>query len=183
MPLGVEPRNGEGVHLPHAELWRQALDFLERVDTLHRREHTARREQMPSQRDELGDLGKRAGNDAIEFFIGVPCLEPLAYHSRVPQLKVRHRLPEKGRFFVIAVEQRDLNIGPRHRNGNPGKSRATAGIQHPSSSQVWDYGQAVEQVAADHLLPVSYGGQVIYLVPFFKQREVLKELLGAVATQ
>src|SRR6059036_2141805 len=138
MPLGVEPGNGQGVYLPQAEVRRQALDFLEGIDTLHRREHAARREQMSGQRDELGNFGKRAGNDVIEFLNGVPSLDPLAYHRGVLQLEVRYHLSEEGRFFVIAVEQCDLNVRPGHRNGNPRESRAGADVEHPSSSHVWD---------------------------------------------
>src|SRR5712691_6006814 len=183
MPLRLEPWNGEGVHLPQAEVGRQALDLLEGIDTLHCREHAARREQMPCQRDELGNFGKRAGNDAIEFLTGAPCLDPLAYHSRVPQLKVGYRLPEESRFLVIAVEQCDLDVRPRHCKGNPGKSRAAANIQHSGPTQVWGHGEAVKQVAADHFPSVSYGGEVIDLVPFLQEREILKKLAPVVATQ
>src|SRR5258706_14881920 len=183
MPLRPESGNGEGVHLLHSEGGRQTLDLLEGMDTLHRGEHAARCKQMPCQRDELGNFGERAGNDAIEFFTGEPSLDPLAYHGGVVQLKVRYRLPEEGRFFVIAVEQYDLNVGPGQRNGNPGKSRAAAGIQHPGSIHIWDHGEAVEQMTADHLLPVPYGGQVVYLVPLLQQREIFKELVPLAATQ
>jgi len=140
MTLRPEPGNGEGVHLPHAEAGGQALDLLEGIDALHGREHTVRREQMSCQRDEFGDFGQRAGNDAIEFFSGLPSLGPLAYHGGVLQLELRYRLPEEGRLFVIAVEQCDLNVRSRHRDGNPGKSCAAADVEHPSSSHVWNHG-------------------------------------------
>src|SRR2546430_2994968 len=32
MPLRLEPWNGEGVHLPHAEVGRQTPDLLERIE-------------------------------------------------------------------------------------------------------------------------------------------------------
>jgi len=54
---------------------------------------------MPSQRNELRNFGKRARNDEIEFFIGVPRFDPLAYHGCVPQLKIRYRLLEEGCFL------------------------------------------------------------------------------------
>src|SRR5258706_6617579 len=144
MPLRPESGNGESVPLPDAEIGRQALDLLVGMDTLHRREHAALSKPMPCERDEFGNFGERAGNDAIEFFSGLPGLDPLAYNGGVLQLKVRYRLREEGRFFVIAVEQCDLNAGPGHRYGNPWKSRSAAGVQHPSSSHVGDDGQAVE---------------------------------------
>src|SRR2546427_11288304 len=105
MPLSFEPWNGEGVHLPHAEVGRQTLDLLEGIDTLHRREHAARGEQMSRQRDELCNFGKRAGNDAIEFLTGVPSLGPLPYHSGVLQREVRSGLSQEGRVSVIAGKQ------------------------------------------------------------------------------
>src|SRR2546429_9197999 len=101
MPLRLEPGKGEGVHLPQAEVGRQTLDLLERIDTLHRREHAARREQMSCQRDELGNFGKRAGNDAIEFLTGVPNLDPLAYYGGVLQLEGRLPPTAARRLFVI----------------------------------------------------------------------------------
>jgi len=70
--------------------------------------------------NEFGNFGERAGNDAIEFFSGLPGLDPLAYNGGVLQLKVRYRLREEGRFFVIAVEQCDLNAGPATATGIPG---------------------------------------------------------------
>jgi len=38
-------------------------------------------------------------------------------------------------------------------------------------------------MTADHSPYVSYGGEVIYLVPFLQEREVLKELAPVAATQ
>jgi hypothetical protein len=58
----------------------------------------------------------------------MPGFDPLTYYGGVLQLKLRYRLSEEGRFFMIAVEQCDLNVGPGHRNGNPGKSRAAADV-------------------------------------------------------
>src|SRR2546429_3143726 len=170
VPVCLEPWNGEGVHLLHAEAGRQALDLLEGIATLHRREHAARREQMRCQGYELRNFGKRARNDEIEFFSGVPCLQALAHHGCVLQLKIRYRLPEEGRFLLIAVEQSHLNVGPGYRNGNARESRAAACVQHPSSSQIGDYGEAVKQVAAHHFSLVSYRGEVIDLVPFLQER-------------
>jgi len=38
-------------------------------------------------------------------------------------------------------------------------------------------------MTADHSPYVSYGGEVMYLVPFLQEREVLKELASVAATQ
>src|SRR5260221_2436776 len=114
MPLSTEPGNGEGMHLPHAKLGWNPLDFLVRVHAFHRGNDSPGREQVFDPCDDFGDFRESAGNDAIELTRRPPRLEALAHHARILESKLCNRLPQKSALLVIAVEQVDLNVRPGH---------------------------------------------------------------------
>src|SRR5690242_460084 len=144
MSLRAESGNAQRMHLPHAKSTGQMLDLIEGMDALHRRYDAAPGEQVFGERDELGDFGERARNDAIEFFCWVPGLDPLAHHRDVFQRELGYCFPEKGRLLMVAIQQHHVEIGSCNGDRDPGEPGSTADVEHASLAQVWSDCQTVK---------------------------------------
>src|SRR5476649_944849 len=183
VPCALDAGDRERQHLLYYAAWRQFVDFLIRMQSFHRRERPAGREQMPGDAHELVHVGKGARNDYVESVLRLPSLDALAAYLCVIQLQFNHGLIQKRGLLVIAVEQGHMRVRLGERERNAGQSGAAAHIEHALGVQMRRHGEAVEQVMAHHFLRLAYRGEVVYPVPLFDQCNVIEQTLLDVALQ
>ena len=78
---------------------------------------------------------------------------------------------------MIGIKQRELPFRPRQRQRNAGQSGATADIEHAAAAHMRQHRQRIEQMMREHFRRLAHGGQVVGLVPFFDQRQIIEHAL------
>ena len=106
-----------------------------------------------------------------------PGFDPRAGDFNIGQFEFDHDLAQKSGFLLIGIEQREAPVGPRQGQWNPGQTGAGADIQHAGPAHMRQDCERIEQVMRQHFFRFAHGGQVVGLVPFHHQREVIEHAL------
>src|ERR1017187_10283346 len=99
---------------------------------------------MSGQHSELGNLGKRAGNSPVEFFLGLPVLHPGAANTHIMQPQFNYCLLHKTGFLAVTVQQSKCPLRAHECQYQSWQTRATTHIQPSAWPQMWQYNEAVE---------------------------------------
>ena len=125
----------------------------------------------------LGKIGKRtegSGNNTIKAGFGLEGFDPALKNFQVGQTQFQFDLGQKARFLAIAVEQQELRLGPHDGQNDARHATAATDVEPTLALDERQDAEAVEQMPADHLIRVTYRGQIVGLVPLLQQGQVVE---------
>ena len=175
MAFGIERGHFQLVDLVNLNRSRHVFQLFIRIHALHGRPIAVFVQQVFGQCNKIVQFGKRAAGHHVHFLI-VHRFHAAAGNGNVLQAQFNHRLLQERCFFGVGIQQGNVQIGTADGCGNAGHAAAGTHIHH--TGRVFDVrqqGQAVQNVVADHLVFIAQGGEVVGMVPFFKQRHIFQQ--------
>ncbi|MNH96864.1 hypothetical protein D3C73_495460 [compost metagenome] len=125
---------------------------------------------------EVLHAAERPGDNPVERLRRLERFDATVDNLKVIQFEFEFDLGQEAGFLAIAVQTGHLRLRKQDGQRDARHAAAAADIQPTTIFDERHHAQTIEQMTRDHFIRITHGGEVVSLVPFDQQGQIIQQL-------